>query len=140
MQEDFVSATARHLTDASFLAENNRIDNAGYLAGYAVECSLKAIIVHSGGQDPRVYGHDLATLGGAALDLSLLLSPAPCHYRSYTIDEIINVFKDWEPSLRYTATGTLSQSKTINLVAAARKAFEQLVIPIILDGFVEVPR
>ena len=45
MSENFISAAARHSFDADLLIENKRLDNAGYLAGYAVECSLKAIIL-----------------------------------------------------------------------------------------------
>jgi len=140
MEENFVSATARHLMDAKFLSKNNRMDNAGYLAGYAVECSLKAIIMHGRGPDPKAYGHDLITLGGAALDLSLLLSPGLRRYRAETIDEIVDAFKDWEPSWRYRPTGTVSGKAVEILLMAADKAFDQIIIPIVLDGWGEVPR
>ena len=35
----------RHHSDANFLRGDSRLDNSGYLAGYVVECSLKALIV-----------------------------------------------------------------------------------------------
>ncbi len=40
MSDAFASAAARHWEDAQRLFLDNRFDNAAYLAGYAVECSL----------------------------------------------------------------------------------------------------
>ncbi len=140
MDEDYVSAAARHFVDSEHLLSESRADNAGYLAGYVVECSLKAVMMSGGGPHPRQYGHDLALLGREALDLALLLSPSLRYYRPETIDEIIQDTKDWRPSWRYAATGDLSQQKAHQMVESGKKAFEQLVVPIVLDGWDEVPK
>ena len=44
MQESFSQAAGRHLQDAKILCEQERWDNAVYLAGYVVECSFKVLI------------------------------------------------------------------------------------------------
>jgi len=63
----FAQAAGRHLADSETLAAGSRLDNAVYLAGYVVECSLKAVISHhSSVRDARQYGHDLAALQGQA--------------------------------------------------------------------------
>lgn len=139
MTDDFVSASARHATDAELLLRVGRLDNAGYLAGYAVECSLKAVILHGGGR-PQAYKHDLAALSGAALDLAVILSPGLRRYRSDLIPTIAAVGAEWRPSLRYSQTGSITHPQAKRFVDAGRKAFEELVIRLILDGRAEVPR
>jgi len=140
MIDNYTSAAARHYVDASLLLGSKRLDNAGYLAGYTVECSLKAIIIHGSGRDPKTYGHELSTLGGPALDLALLLSPSWRRYRPKSIIDIIAVFGDWNPEWRYSTTGELSQKKANDLVATAEKAFKEILIPLVLDGWEEVPQ
>ena len=138
MEEDFISAAVRHFDDSEHLLNESRIDNAGYLAGYVVECSLKAVIMCGSGPHPRQYGHDLALLGREALDLALLLSPSLRCYRPETIDEITQGSRNWQPSWRYAATGDLTQQKAQEIIESGKKAFEQLIIPIVLDGWKEV--
>jgi HEPN domain-containing protein len=61
----------RRLEDAKILLDNNRRDGAGYMAGFAVECLLKALILSNSTprERPRLlarlkgeFGHDLDTL------------------------------------------------------------------------------
>ena len=47
MQESFSQAAGRHLQDAKILCEQERWDNAVYLAGYVVECPFNP---HSAGK------------------------------------------------------------------------------------------
>ena len=63
LPHDFSSAAARHWDDAMSLIQANRFDNAGYLAGYVVECSLKCLVEMSGAA-PKPFQHELATLSG----------------------------------------------------------------------------
>jgi HEPN domain-containing protein len=44
---DFQRAAAQRLTTAEFLLENGFTLDATYLAGYAIECSLKSLILHA---------------------------------------------------------------------------------------------
>ena len=48
MQEHYASAASRHVEDARYLCDARRWDNAGYLAGYVVECGVKAVINRAG--------------------------------------------------------------------------------------------
>jgi len=139
VNDDFVSASVRHAMDSRHLLEAGRQDNADYLAGYAVECALKAVIDLGGGR-PQAYGHDLIALSGTALDLAVLLCPGLRRYRSDRIPAIDVAAATWNPSLRYSRTGSLTHAQANQLVDAAREAFEGLVIPLILDGRTEVPR
>lgn len=139
MTDDFVSASARHVMDAQHLLGVGRLDNAGYLAGYAVECCLKAVILHGGGR-PEAYQHDIGALGGAALDLAVLLSPGLRRYRSDLIPAVATVGARWRPSLRYSRTGSITHLQAGQFVEAGRKTFEELVVRLILDGRAEVPK
>ena len=139
MNEDFGSAVARHYCDAELLLTARRFDNAAYLAGYAVECSLKALISCSGGH-PKAYSHELSTLAGKALDLAVLLSPAMRRYHIDVIDVMLRACDGWKPELRYTKTGNTSDAKAKEFSRAARMSFEWLLIPMILDGRIENPK
>jgi HEPN domain-containing protein len=56
IEEDYGSAARRHLHDARTLLIAERFDNAAYLAGYVVECSMKKLLeIH--GHGAREYGH-----------------------------------------------------------------------------------
>ena len=138
MTEDYFSAAARHYVDSELLLANKRFDNAGYLAGYTVECCFKAIILHGSRRHPRQYGHDLTALGGVALDLALLLSPSQRRYRSDMISEILQAVGDWDPQWRYSRTGSIPTERAKDLIGTAEKAFRNLIIPLVLDGWGEV--
>lgn len=140
MSENFPSAAVRHHSDAALLLDEGRFDNAGYLAGYTVECTLKAIILCFHEVHPRKYGHDLNALGRKALELCVILSPALQRYPIETAEEILASFSDWVPSQRYSETGKITKEKAIELVSAAKKAWERLLIPMILDGYGDTPK
>jgi hypothetical protein len=56
--------------DSGILLQNNRWEGAYYLAGYAVECALKACICKAipGNKfpdretEPKLYSHDIVTI------------------------------------------------------------------------------
>jgi len=59
-RDDYPRAACKLLADALVLKARHRYDGAVYLAGYVVECSLKALIKLEVGQVKRT--HDLAKL------------------------------------------------------------------------------
>jgi HEPN domain-containing protein len=69
MPESYAQAAVRHFNDAEHLASNGRLDNAGYLIGYAVECTVKDVIViaRPGEDAPHVHLPDLAERAKKAL-------------------------------------------------------------------------
>jgi hypothetical protein len=140
MTEDFTSAAFRHFFDACLLSAQKRPDNAGYLAGYAIECSLKALLSAGGIVHPRRYQHDLATLGGSALDLAILLAPSLRHYRSEVIEAVLQASREWSSEWRYSPTGSVPPELAQRLTAAAEQALKFCLVPMILDGWKEPPR
>jgi HEPN domain-containing protein len=66
---DFQALAVERCDDADVLLQSGRFACAYYIAGYAVECALKAIIAHQTKEDdfPRkdsqqYYTHDLSRL------------------------------------------------------------------------------
>ena len=64
--DDFPGAASKHLFDSEALLAASRFDGAGYLAGYAVECTIKTIAYVEGNQSTRT--HDLGGLSRKALE------------------------------------------------------------------------
>ncbi len=63
MSEDYNEAALRHYRDAEHLADDNRIDNAAHLIGFAAECAIKHAfdgLQNSMGDLPRIHLPDLA--------------------------------------------------------------------------------
>ncbi|MGK3969216.1 HEPN domain-containing protein [Sorangium sp. So ce118] len=130
-KEDYSSAARRHLQDALTLLEAKRTDNAAYLAGYVIECSLKKLLeVH--GHGAREYGHDLERLSGRALSLAAILSPGSTRYRVDDIEGLQDVVGFWTPVLRYLQTGTLVGSE--QMVDVASRVYKGFLVEAILDG------
>ena len=74
-QSDFETLAGLRVKEALALLENQCYEGAYYLAGYAVECGLKACIARNTNQYDfppdrntvnRIYSHDLQTLLGEA--------------------------------------------------------------------------
>jgi HEPN domain-containing protein len=140
MAEDYASAAFRHDSDANFLLGHGRLDNAGYLAGYVVECCLKALIACGEGPGSRALGHDLTSLAGQALTLAALLSPGLSRYDVTDDLDVRHVLAAWHPDCRYDATGLTTREEAERRLRAARASKERVLLPLILDGVLEVPR
>jgi hypothetical protein len=89
--------------DAEYLLQGDREGAALYLAGYVVECMLKALILEStplsrqlemAGKLRRSRGRDLEWLMGQCKRLSL--TPSADVVKSFTF------LSTWTPDLRYT--------------------------------------
>lgn len=131
--EDFASAAGRHLDDCERLLRSGRHDNAAYLAGYVVECSLKAV-VESGGLSAVSYGHDLTTLSGSALDLAYLLTPSVWRYQTARTPEANELHAKWRPERRYWRTGEVDEATACRFLAAADATYAATTVQTILDG------
>src|SRR5262249_15111740 len=84
--------------DARILYDQSRIVAAVYLAGYAVECSLKAYLQRVGGRFPTSgqAGHDLRALWRACGFRLAALGDSPGN-RTYFVER-------WNSGLRYSDT------------------------------------
>lgn len=103
-REDFRRLAETPLEDAKALLKAGRFDAAYYLAGYAVECALKACICRNTREfdfPPRsvseYYTHDLNKLLGTSKQSAL--------EQSFKTDETLagywDVVKDWKEDSRY---------------------------------------
>lgn len=134
MNEAFASAAKRHWEDAQTLFLADRLDNAAYLSGYAVECSLK-VLVEAAGADPKHLGHELATLAGDALLLACLVAPT---IRRYSVPQSANfdgLKQCWNTEMRYSFTGQISRQQAQACLRAAEESYCAIVVESVLDGW-----
>jgi hypothetical protein len=130
----------RHHSDANFLHGDGRLDNSGYLAGYVVECSLKALIECGEGPSSRALGHDLPALVGHGLTLAALLTPGVNRYDVTDDLDVLYVLGVWKPESRYEPTGQTTAAEAERRARAAKACIEKVLLPLILDGVLGVPR
>lgn len=138
MPNAFASAAARHWEDAERLFGADRFDNAAYLAGYAVECSLK-VLIQAGGTTAERLKHELPAIAGDALYLACLMAPFLHRYRFQRTSEFEQVVRSWSPELRYAPTGQISRETATAWVRAAEATYRAVVIEAALDGWTETP-
>lgn len=131
---DFAAAATRHLRDASFLLESGRSDNAFYLCGYAVECSLKAVAGWSG-LPPERFGHHLMKLEGDALDLAMAIAPATARYRPPGASVRV-ISSSWSTECRYYENG-ISTTRATAILIEAQKVWESCIGEMFLDGLIQ---
>ncbi len=132
--EAFESAARRPFEDAGLLLSNNSADNAGYLAGYVVECSLKLLLVQSAKLTPKSLGHDLLALSGDALRLAVLIAPFVGRYAVPASADLEDMAEHWSPEIRYAPTGHIRREAAEKWLRAAEAMYESLVVTITLDG------
>jgi len=106
LTEDFRTLANRRINEARILHAASQHSGAYYLAGYAVECALKACILRSMKRyhmpDKKTvidsHTHDLTqllTLAGLQVDKNATASSDPVFGRNWA------VVKDWNESSRY---------------------------------------
>ena len=130
----FISVAEKHLTDSSLLLDQKRFDNAGYLSGYVVECCLKALLDIDGMPSVKELGHELPLMAGNALMLGYVLAPSRRRYNLAATPDLDLLIRDWKPDSRYEKENTTTPALAESLVRGARAAYEQIVVPMILDG------
>jgi len=133
---DFISAASRHWDNSAFLSTHDRHQEAAYLAGYAAECALKAL-VEQGGLEGRPFGHSLANLSRDGLELALLLSPLLRRYQVGAVTPNAAGLGQWRETHRYAETGFLPEADFQNMVADAHAVAQQILVGFTLDGLLE---
>jgi len=133
MPDDFASAAVRHWDNSAFLFEQGRFQEAAYLAGYVAECSLK-FCEQKANLASRHFGHDLDMLSSEGLELAQLLLPL---MKRYQISSPLTDLFDWSEKHRYEATGFLPDAKLQLIIEQAHEVAKQILVPMILDGYVE---
>jgi len=124
-RNDFQSVSRERLADARVLLRNRCFGGAYYLAGYAVECALKACIASHVRRydfpDKRLvddsYTHDLSKLVRlAGLEEELKKQQSNAEFeRNWA------VVKDWTETSRYVRTVTRVKARDLYSAIAARR-------------------
>ena len=135
MADNYPEAARKHVLDSEALLTVMRYDGAGYLAGYGVECTLKTLIwVESGRRDRR---HNLGDLSTSALNLLSLPGQKTASYvKRPNITSLLYGPAGWRETLRYEAEGAVLQADSEAWVFEARRLYDEIIFPMILDGVI----
>jgi hypothetical protein len=112
-KDDYPAAARKHLLDAGALVAAGRFDGAGYLAGYAVECSLRTIVMVG------AYARRAALPHG---DLRMALAPGSQtlkRYRRAAYDDARNIGGDHDLDDLAAATTTYAHELNAATVSYA---------------------
>ena len=132
--QTLISAAGKHLADTNLLLEQRRYDNAAYLSGYVVECSLKALLVFDGMPTERELGHDLPLMSANALTLAYVLAPSRRRYSLEGSPDLDALIRSWSPNSRYERDGTALPELAESRLKGAQAAYAQLAVDLIFDG------
>ncbi|MCW2279216.1 HEPN domain-containing protein [Heliophilum fasciatum] len=134
MADYFAQAATRHLHDAQVLCDLQRWDNAVYLAGYVVECTLKALVeIYKGKKQTRDYGHNLNKLQESALTELRLVSPKAATRLPKTTGTVL---EKNHPGRRYAQSNLWTQSEAEKAVNRAREIHKEIIPRLVLDGLI----
>jgi len=132
--DNYPAAARKHVLDSEALLSANRYDGAGYLAGYAVECTLKTLIWVETSKDARDT-HDLNILSARALLLAGLPTQKTAAYvKGPAITSLLYGPAGWRETLRYEAEGTVARTDCEAWVSEARRLHDAVIIPMKCDG------
>lgn len=131
MLEDYPSAALRHHHDAADLLAAGRLDNAFYLAGYVVECTMKALL-EKAGHNAKTYGHELDDMQLAALSFVAEFSVRHARYRP-TVGPAV---QGWRPEMRYCPTGSTAPADAEQAIADGELILGDVLAPMMLDGLI----
>jgi HEPN domain-containing protein len=134
MDESYSQSAGRHLMDAKILLDEERWDNALYLAGYVPECSFKAVLeLFMDRQAVRTYGHLLAEMQGVALERLRILYPEVEAWLSRSRLEG-TVLDEGHPQRRYAKSGIWTEDQAKEAIKRAREIYEETILELVLDG------
>jgi len=134
--DDYPRAAQKHVQDAEVLLGQHRFDGAGYLAGYVVECVLKALIQVETPDVPKK--HDLNALSREALDFAGLPGSRTARYvRQPELTRLPYGAPGWHETLRYARPGTIAGEHAAEWVKEARRLYEEVVVRMRLDGVIK---
>jgi len=132
-RDDYPGAASKHVLDSEALLAANRFDGAGYLAGYAVECTIKTVAQVEG---TRLSGHNLGELSRDALVLVALPSGRTARYLTNPGFTTLRYGDPpgWKENMRYQAVGFVNQTDAATWVAEARRLHDEVIVQMKLNG------
>lgn len=136
-QDCYSQAAGRHLHSSEVLLAASDWDNALYLAGYAVECTLKTLMqIHLGYVEARSFEHRIRDLEGAGLQRVRDLHPR-IGLRLPTSSTVGTIVSDQHPWRRYLRNGVWSSEDVRQAVQRARDIYSEVVLKLVLDGVID---
>lgn len=133
--DDHPDAAGKHFEDADALLSSNRYDGAAYLAGYAVECTMKTIALL---EKKRLSGHDLNSLSASALTFASLPGAATAKYaRAAATSLKYGLPAGWQETLRYRSPGEIARPTAEAWVREAGRLITEVVTKMRLDGLIK---
>ena len=135
--DDYPDASKKHIEDSEVLFIAARYDGAGYLAGYAIECILKAIILVEKGNSVR--HHDLNKI---STNLKFILATPSSKTAKYIKNPNITKMKygksvsEWEETIRYQSQGRVNNTDASDWIKEAKRLYQEVIYQIILDGVI----
>ncbi|MDD1428665.1 hypothetical protein MEO94_30335 [Dolichospermum sp. ST_sed9] len=141
LEASFSQAAARHLHDAKILLNvlnEERLDNAVYLAGYVVECSFKVLVTVYLSEDIeeiKTYGHDLKKLQGKAMNRLRLMYPV-LDMQLPTSRIQGTILSRNHPERRYAKSGLWNKTEAKDAVERAEQIYQEIIPKLILDGII----
>ena len=135
--EDYPEAVLKHCDDARRLMVGNRPDGAAYLAGYAVECTLKTLVQVEEGSNRLIKNHNLNSLSHQALSLAAQPSSKTAKYFSNPALTTLNYGNPpagWVEYLRYFPVGTIPAPTAEQWVVEAERLYIEIIGELQKDG------
>lgn len=132
MDDNFPAAAKKHVGDSELLFANRRFDGAAYLAGYAVECVLKTLILADSGN--IVFTHNLNNLSAKAISLAGVGSRTAKYLRANQITSLSYGDQGWRETMRYEPEGTVSEQQSRCWVQEGKRMYDQIVRELDADG------
>ena len=133
MSEDYPNAAKRHLEDSKMLLEASRWDNSAYLAGYVIECSIKAVIAYPVRPDEQPWpgdGHDLSML---LFQLEQMAASRKVGHKRSVHSGLMSTLRTgissnlaWHPRMRYEPSGAVSDTQAKKWLNLAERSFSGL--------------
>ena len=130
--ENYREAAGKHLVDADTLLKAKRADGAAYLAGYVVECSLKALIAAEGATPQHV--HDFGSLLDRLNDLATRADVRTARRYVRVSSRLHSAsIHGWRPAIRYEAP-RIGQAEATGWLGEAGSVYGEAVGQLALDG------
>lgn len=132
--DDHPEAAKKHLDDAKLLLAEGRSDNAAYLIGYVLECTLKTLILLEHG---HAWGHNLGELSRKAQRLAALPGARTARYAGAgTSGHSVYDYgtTGWAETLRYRPSGSTPMNQAEDWIAEGERVYSSTIGNLWLDG------
>lgn len=122
--DHFIQAATRHLRSSRLLLEEKHFDNAVYLSGYAVECTLKGFLeIFLANSRVRQYSHQITTLHQAVFNKLYILYPQLKSELHFSFEDIEKLAQG-HPGRRYWKSDIFTADEAKKIVETADHVYK----------------